>query len=111
MKIMNNKLIPPTEYSNSGYKFSLAEYEQLPSTEKAGLERVKAIYVARDEGDVYNIEVVILREGKFHPLSEDFKLNPEGTKLRLPCSNEWGEYGWSFRNMEMAKDKYSKIEK
>ena len=108
---MNNKLTPPTDYSSSGYKFSLVEYEQLPSTEKAGFERVKAIYVAKDTDKISNIEVVVLREGKFHPMSYEFRSNPEGTKLHLPASSEWGEYGWSFRDMEKARDKFNKIEK
>ena len=108
---MNNKLIPPTDYSSSGYKFSLVEYEQLPCTEKAGFERVKAIYVAKDTDKISNIEVVVLREGKFHPMSYEFRSNPEGTKLHLPASSEWGEYGWSFRDMEKARDKFNKIEK
>ena len=108
---MNNKLIPPADYSNSGYKFSLVEYEQLPCTEKAGFERVKAIYVAKDTDKISNIEVVVLREGKFHPMSYEFRSNPEGTKLHLPASSEWGEYGWSFRDMKKARDKYSEIEK
>ena len=107
----NNKLTPPVEYSSSGYKFSLIEYEQLPCTEKAGFERVKAIYVAQDGTKMENIEVLILKEGKFHPKSEEFQSNPDGTKLRLPSSSEWGEYGWSFRNMEKARDKFTKIEK
>ena len=107
----NNKLKPPTNYSNSGYKFSLVEYEQLPCTEKAGFERVKAIYVAKDTDKISNIEVLILKEGKFHPMSEEFRSNPEGTKLHLPSSSEWGTLGWSFRDIEKARDKYNKIEK
>ena len=107
----NNKLTPPTEYSNSGYKFSLVEYENLPNTEKAGFERVKAIYVAKDTDKMNNIEVVVLREGKFHPMSYEFRSNPEGTKLHLPGSSEWGKLGWSFRDMDKARDKFNKIEK
>lgn len=107
----NNKLTPPTDYSSSGYKFSLVEYEQLPSTKEAKLQRVKAIYVAKDTDKMNNIEVVVLREGKFHPMSYEFRSNPEGTKLHLPASSEWGEYGWSFRDMEKARDKFNKIEK
>lgn len=106
---MNNKLKPPITYSNSGYKFSLVEYEQLPCTEKAGFERVKAIYVAKDTDKISNIEVVVLREGKFHPMSYEFQSNPEGTKLHLPASSEWGEYGWSFRDMEKARDKFKEV--
>jgi len=105
----SNKLTPPTEYSNSGYKFSLVEYEQLPCTEKAGAERVKAIYVAKDTDKINNIEVVVLKEGKFHPLSEEFRSNPEGTKLCLPGSSEWGKLGWSFRDMEKARDKFKEV--
>lgn len=105
----NNKLTPPTEYPNSGYKFSLLEYEQLSPTKEAKLQRVKAIYVAKDGAKMNNIEVVVLKEGKFHPLSEEFKSNPEGTKLCLPGSSEWGKLGWSFRDMEKARDKFKEV--
>ena len=107
----NNKLTPPTEYSSSGYKFYILEYSQLPLTKDAKLQRVKAIYVAQDTDKTSNIEVLILKEGKFHPMSEEFRSNPEGTKLHLPSSSEWGVYGWSFRDIEKARDKYNKIEK
>ena len=107
----NSKLTPPTEYPSSGYKFSLLEYSQLPLTKDAKLQRVKAIYVAQDTDKMDNIEVLILKEGKFHPMSEEFRSNPEGTKLHLPSSSEWGTLGWSFRDIEKARDKYNKIEK
>ena len=105
----NNKLTPPTEYSSSGYKFYILEYSQLPPTKDAKLQRVKAIYVAQDTDKISNIEVLILKEGKFHPMSEEFRSNPEGTKLHLPSSSEWGTLGWSFRGIEKARDKYNKI--
>ena len=107
----NNKLTLPTEYSSSGYKFYILEYSQLPLTKDAKLQRVKAIYVAQDTDKISNIEVLILKEGKFHPMSEEFRSNPEGTKLHLPSSSEWGTLGWSFRDIEKARDKYNKIEK
>lgn len=107
----SNKLTPPAEYTSTGYRFSLVKYENLPCTEKVGLERVKAIYVAKDTDKMNNIEVVVLREGKLHPMSEEFKSNPEGTKLHLPGSSEWGEYGWSFRSMGRAEERFNKIEK
>ena len=69
----NNKLTPPTEYSSSGYKFTLLEYSQLPPTKDAKLQRVKAIYVAQDTDKISNIEVLILKEGKFHHMSEEFR--------------------------------------
>ncbi len=102
-------LTPPQEYTNSGYRFSLLQYESLPPTKGSGLQKVKAIYQAKDGPEMTNIEVVVLKEGGFHPRGQKFKDNPEGSGLQLPSPSEWGVRGWSFRDLELAKDRYSKI--
>lgn len=92
-------------FKKFGWNFELVSSEYLGQSEKSGRKSYKAIYKGSAKNiERLNVEVVILREN----LPSEFLGRTENV-LSYPCSEQWGIYGWSYPNMEMAEQKYSKI--
>jgi hypothetical protein len=85
----------PTTYNKDGFNHELLEregnvaiYEQRKSTHSSGY-----------------YEVVVIRKRK---ADNDFAGTKAGDEY-LPCTNEWGIYGWTYLTLEKAREKMSKI--
>ena len=52
--------------------------------------------------DIIAYEVQILRR---YPKGRVFHGMDMSGKLRYPCNEDWGKYGWSYSNLNDAKDK------
>ena len=63
-----------------------------------------AIYEQR-KNDILYYETVIIRK---RTADNDFVGTKDGDEY-LPSSSEWGMYGWSYRDLEQAREKMSKI--
>lgn len=63
-----------------------------------------AIYEQR-KGEFVRYEVVIIRK---YTRDNDFRKVEAGDEY-LPCTNDWGRYGWTYITLEEAREKMSKI--
>lgn len=83
----------PTTYNKDGFTHALLERSEFV-----------AIYGKR-KGDKVYFETVIIRK---HKKDNDFTGTKAGDEY-LPCTNEWGSYGWTYLLYGQAKEKMSKI--
>jgi hypothetical protein len=93
---------PRQQYKANKSIFNLHKWELLPPT-KNGTARCKAIYIGNDYNPP-NIEVIIMKWSPPHPLYG-------GTEymFALPSTENWGNVGWSFRDLDAAEIKYNNI--
>ena len=94
---------PRQQYKTGGYTFNLHKYELLLPTKK-GTARCKAIYKDDRDKSNTNVEVVIMTWGLPHPMSAS-----KESYFGMPATSEWGNKGWSFRDLGAAEIKYNSI--
>ena len=85
----------PQNYKKDGFNFELIER----NGNVAIYKQSKPDYVS------VNYETVIIRKRK---TDNDFVGTKAGDEY-LPSTSEWGMYGWSYRTLEQAREKMSKI--
>ena len=93
---------PRQQYKANKFTFNLHKYDLLPPTKK-GVIKCKAIYMDNSDNPP-NIEVLIM---VWSPPNPRFG----GTEylFTLPSTENWGNAGWSFRDLDAAEIRYNSI--
>lgn len=90
MKTIDPEFIPlKSEFRKDGFDFRLIKRQG----------RVALFQKSKQNITTEHFEVVLVRQ---NPASERFgRLFPDSESI--PCSNEWGERGWSYSDRESAE--------
>lgn len=92
-------------FKKFGWNFELVSSEYLGQHKESGRKSYKAIYKGSAKNiERLNVEVVILKEGLPNKMWGETE-----NVLRYPGTEQWGRYGWTYPNMEMAEKKYNEI--
>jgi hypothetical protein len=90
-------------FSKNGY-----DYKLLKSSERIGNQQV-AIYEQLDKDQDMKCVAYEVRIIRFILIKKDkprYNLKAGDEEIRHPSNEDWGNYGWTYRDLEKAKQKY-----